>query len=179
MVTTMFLPRGDYELYGDWLRQQDTETLRMYFGTPATTDYINHLVERVITNNQKHHFLVAFDHEQWIGVLHIADCPNQEVEFGFIVDHEYRGHGVADRLMDEGVTWCRNRGYKRLFLHCLSWNQPIKHLCTKHGLELRERDGDAEVDVPLPPASFISLSKEVAVTNRNIFTKILEQTWHI
>ena len=55
----------------------------------------------------------------------------------------------------------------------------FRSLCTKHGLELRERDGDSEVDVPLPPLSFISLGKEVAVTNRNIFTKILQQTWNI
>jgi RimJ/RimL family protein N-acetyltransferase len=175
----MFLPRGDYELYGAWLRQQDDDTLRMYFGIAVGKEYVNELVKRIVNNNQQHHFLVAFDHERWIGVLHIADCPDQEVEFGFIVDHEYRGHGVADRLMDEGVTWCQNRGYQRLFLHCLSWNQPIKHLCLKHGLELREKDGDTEVDIPFAPASFISLGKEAISVNRNIFTKMLEQTWKI
>ena len=178
MVTTMFLPRGDYELYGDWLRQQDTETLRMYFGTPATTDYINHLVERVVTNNQKHHFLVAFDHDQWIGVVHIADIPGGGAEFGFIVDPDHRQQGVGDRLMDEATTWCRNRGYTKLFLHCLSRNEPIKKLCLRHGLEIHNVDGDAEVEIELPPPSLFTLGKEVSSAQRNLFTLMLGKALH-
>jgi GNAT superfamily N-acetyltransferase len=179
MINTIFLPRGDYELYGDWLNRQDAETLSMYFGIPVTREFIQQLQDRILTNNQDHHFLVAFDHEQWIGVLHLATNQKMEVEFGFIVDSKYRGHGVADRLMDEGVIWARNRGYKRLYLHCLSWNKPIKHLCNKHGLEMHTIDGDSEVEVELPPPSLISIGKEVSSIQRNIWSKMIEKTWCI
>ena len=176
MISTMFLPRGDYDLYGQWLKQQDPETLMMYFGIAVNNNFIDNLVDRVLHNSNRHFFLVAFDHERWIGVVHMATNERMEIEFGFIVDPSYRGHGIADRLMDEGVTWATNRGYRRLFLHCLSWNQPIKHLCQKHGLEIHELDGDSQVGVDLPPPSLISVGKEFVSTNRNIWTMMLNNT---
>jgi RimJ/RimL family protein N-acetyltransferase len=179
MVTTMFLSTSDYRLYGDWLNQQDDETLKMYFGISITRGFIRNFIDKIEANSDSHKFLVAFDNERWVGVLHMAIPDNNEVEFGFIVDQSYRGNGVADRLMDEGITWCQNRGFKRLFLHCLSWNQPIKHLCKKYGLELRSEQGDTEVNVPIPPPSLISIGKEFATQNRNIFTKIIEKSWVI
>jgi len=104
---------------------------------------------------------------------------NTDIEFGIIVAREYRGQGIADRLMDEAVTWAQNRRYKRLYLHCLSWNQPIKHLCKKYGLEIQDRDGSGEVNVELPPPSMLSVGKEFASTNRNIFTRMLEVNWNM
>ena len=179
MVTTMFLPRGDYDLYGLWLKQHDFDTLKLYFGMAVTSGYIDHLMTRITSEPGKHHFLVAFDHERWIGVVHIADIPDHGAEFGFIVDPEYRQQGVADRLMDEATTWCQNRGYTRLFLHCLSWNEPIKKLCIRHGLEVHKHDGNAEVDIKLSPPSIFTLGKELTSTNRNIFTKLIEKTWKL
>jgi len=177
MITTMFLPREEYKLYGDWLTRQDNDTLKTYFGVPVNHNFIQALVDRITVNVGQHYFLVAFDHERWLGVIHIATQLNTDVEFGIIVDQEHRGQGIADRLMDEAVTWAQNRRYKRLYLHCLSWNQPIKHLCNKYGLEIRNQEGSGEVDVELPPPSMISVGKEFATMNRNIFTKLLETTW--
>ena len=104
MIATMFLPRSEYDLYRLWLKQQDADTLRMYFGMNVTSGFIDYLMERIMVDPTKHHFLVAFDHDQWIGVVHIADIPNGGAEFGFIVDPDYRQQGVADRLMDEATT---------------------------------------------------------------------------
>ena len=179
MLSTMFLPRSEYDLYKLWLKQQDPETLRMYFGVSVTSGYIDQVMARIDADRSKHHFLVAFDHDQWIGIVHIADIPNGGAEFGFIVDTDHRQQGVADRLMDEATTWCRNRGYTKLFLHCLSRNEPIKKLCLRHGLEIHNVDGDAEVAVELPPPSFFTLGKEVSSCQRNLFTMMLNKTLHI
>jgi RimJ/RimL family protein N-acetyltransferase len=176
MITTQFLPRSDYDLYGLWLKQHDFETLKLYFGMSVTSGYIDYLMSRIKENDTKHHFLVARDRKRWIGVVHIADIPNGGAEFGFIVDPEYRQQGIADRLMDEATTWCQNRGYTRLFLHCLSWNEPIKKLCLKHGLEVHKEDGDAEVNIQLPPPSFYTIGKEITSVNRNLFTMLLNRT---
>jgi GNAT superfamily N-acetyltransferase len=177
MITTMFLPRDKYAMYGDWLLRQDADTLKNYFGITVTREFIRDLVDRVALNAGKHYFLVAFDHERWLGVLHMATNMNTDIEFGIIVDSSSRGRGIADRLMDEAVTWAQNRRYKRLYLHCLSWNQPIKHLCRKYGLEIHSTNGTGEVNVELPPPSMISVGKEFVSINRNIFTKMLETTW--
>lgn len=177
MITTMFLPREQYALYGDWLMRQDRDTLKNYFGITVSQQFIQDLVERIVDNAGRHYFLVAFDHARWLGAIHMATHLNEDIEFGIIVDSEYRGQGVADRLMDEAVTWAQNRRYKRLYLHCLSWNLPIKHLCKKYGLDIHDFDGSGEVNVQLPPPSMISVGKEFMSNNRNIFTRMLENNW--
>ncbi|CAB4138213.1 WecD Histone acetyltransferase HPA2 and related acetyltransferases [uncultured Caudovirales phage] len=177
MITTRFLPRNEYSMYGDWLLRQDPDTLRNYFGVAITPGFVRNLVDRVEFSPGKHQFLVAEDGSKWVGALHMATHLNADIEFGIIVDREYRGRGIADQLMDEAVTWAQNRRYKRLYLHCLSWNQPIKHLCKKYRLEIQDRDGSGEVNVELPPPSMLSVGKEFASTNRNIFTRMLECKW--
>lgn len=177
MITTRFLPTGEYSMYGDWPLRQDPETLRNYFGIAVTPGFVRNLVDRVEFSPGKHQFLVAEDGSNWVGALHMAMNLNADIEFGIIVDREYRGRGIADQLMDEAVTWAQNRRYKRLYLHCLSWNQPIKHLCKKYGLEIQDRDGSGEVNVELPPPSMLSVGKELALANRNIFTRMLECKW--
>jgi GNAT superfamily N-acetyltransferase len=175
----MFLPRGEYDMYGDWLLRQDADTLKNYFGITATPGFVRDLVDRVSMSPGKHQFLIALDDNRWVGALHMAMNLNTDIEFGIIVAQDYRGQGIADRLMDEAVTWAQNRRFQHLYLHCLSWNQPIKHLCKKYGLEIRNQDGSGEVAVELPPPSMISVGKEFAAMNRNIFTKMLETTWNV
>jgi ribosomal protein S18 acetylase RimI-like enzyme len=175
----MFLPRGEYDMYGDWLLRQDAETLKNYFGVTVTPGFVRGFVDRVAMSPGKHQFLIAFNESQWVGSLHMAMNLNTDIEFGIIVDKEHRGQGIADRLMDEAVTWAQNRRFQKLHLHCLSWNQPIKHLCRKYGLEIRQRDGSGDVNVELPPPSLISVGKEFVSMNRNIFTRMLETTWDI
>jgi GNAT superfamily N-acetyltransferase len=179
MITTMFLPRGEYDMYGDWLLRQDDETLKNYFGIAVSHGFVRNLVDQVAMNPGRHQFLIAFDESKWVGALHMAMKLNTDIEFGIIVDREHRGQGIADRLMDEAVTWAQNRRFQRLYLHCLSWNQPIKHLCKKYGLEIHQRDGSGEVNVELPPPSMISVGKEFVSMNRNIFTKLLECKWDL
>ena len=179
LVTTKFLHRGDYHLYESWLNQQDQETLKLYFGTTASKDYISSLMQLILDNVEKHNFLIAYDCNGWLGVVHIASINDNSVEFGFIVGNQYRNQGIADRLMDEAVTWVRNRGYQRLFLHCLSWNQPIKKLCQKYGLELQTRCGDSDVDVKLPPPSFMTVGKEIGFRNLNVWSAMLNRTLNL
>jgi GNAT superfamily N-acetyltransferase len=179
MITTILLPQDDYKLYGDWLLRQDAETLKLYFGIAVTPGFVHQLVNRIVEAPGKHYFLVALDQGQWVGVVHMATYLNLDIEFGVIVDAKRRGQGIADRLLDEAVTWAQNRRYKRLYLHCLTWNQAIKHLCQKYGLKIHSSNGSSEVDVALPPPSLISVGKEFASMNRNIFTKMLEVDWDV
>lgn len=176
MITTRFLLPFEYPLYGDWLKSQDRETLNLYFGTSATESFIDSLVDKFTTNMLQHKFLVAFDHDKWIGVIHIATTEKREVEFGIIVDSAYRKKGVGDKLIEEAILWSRNRGFQKLFMHCLAWNQPIKRLCTKHGLTIKTEHGDSDVNIPLPPPTLRTLGQEVVIRNQNIFYTVLNHT---
>jgi RimJ/RimL family protein N-acetyltransferase len=151
MITTDFLHRDNYQQYGNWLRQQSPNMLSDCFGMPVDSDFITQLVNDVVSLPGKHYFLVASDGSKWVGVLHMTTQINARVEFRIIVDQRYQGQGIAGRLMSEAVIWAQNHKYKHLYLHCLSRNQPIQHLCKKHGLEIRHHNGlvNAEVELEL------------------------------
>lgn len=176
MITTEFLSIRDYPKFGDWLRIQDEETLQLYFGVSGSQHVITALTDRVVGNPDDHYFLVAQDSTQWVGTIHIA-VSGRVVEFGIIVDEEYRGKGVANTMMEEALVWARNRGYKELFMHCLGWNKPIQHLCHKHGLETKNMYGDSEVEMKLPPANWVTINREFCIKQRNWYHMFLQNNW--
>ena len=151
MITTDFLHRDNYQQYGSWLKQQSPDILSDCFGTLVDLDFITQLVDDVVSLPGKHYFLVASDGSKWVGVLHMTTQINARVQFRIIVDQQYQGQGIAGRLMLEAVTWARNHRYKHLYLHCLSQNQPIQHLCKKHGLEIHHHNGVVNANVELVP----------------------------
>jgi GNAT superfamily N-acetyltransferase len=176
MITTEFLTIKEYSKFGTWLSIQDEETRQLYFGVAGSDNVIRALMDRVVGNPDEHYFLIAKDGERWVGSIHIA-VSGRVVEFGVIVDEEYRGQGIANTLMDEALTWSRNRGYRELFMHCLGWNKPIQHLCHKHGLETKNMYGDSEVEMKLPPANWVTINKEFCIKQRNWYHMFLQNNW--
>jgi RimJ/RimL family protein N-acetyltransferase len=173
MIHTEFLLPKHYGDYRTWLKDQDKETLDLYFGVAAGDHVIDALMDSIIGNSDDHHILVAKDGNNWVGTIHIA-VGGKTVEFGVIVDAEYRGKGIAGDMLEEAITWARNRGYGELFMHCLSWNKPIRHLCEKHGLQPRNVYGDSEVQIKLNPPNWVTLNKEFCIRQRNLFHMFLD-----
>lgn len=174
MITTRFLTIFEYPQYADWVKRLDAGTRATYFGITYTDEQIDRLVNGIVERSDKHHFLVAEYKGNWIGTIHIAEVTEHEVEFGFIVDEDHRGNGIADRMMQEALLWSRNRGYNSLYMHCLSWNQPIKKLCLKHGMELHTESGETETKLELPPADLNTITEEVLTRNRQAYRMILQ-----
>jgi RimJ/RimL family protein N-acetyltransferase len=174
MITTRFLTPIEYLKYSAWVKKLDAETRATYFGVQYTDEQVDHLVNGIVADYGKHNFLVAEYKGEWIGTIHIANTVPGEVEFGFIVDKKHRGHGIADRMMDEALIWCRNRGYNSVYMHCLSWNTPIKRLCLKHGMELETEYGETETKLELPPADLTTLTTEVLTRNRQVYRMVLQ-----
>ena len=73
---------------------------------------------------------------------HVADL-------GLMVAAAFRRRGIGTRLLEEGVSWARASGIRKLELHVFPWNEPALELYTSFGFE-REgyrkgqyaRDGD-------------------------------------
>jgi len=173
MITTEFLSVRDYSQFQDWLELQDEETRQLYFGVAGSQFLIESLMDRVLANPDEHHFLIAKDGTRWVGTIHIA-THDRTVEFGVIVDAEYRGQGIASQMMKEALLWARNRGYRELYMHCLGWNKPIKHLCHKHGLATSNMMGDTEAELKLPPANWVTINQEFVATQRKIYHRWLQ-----
>jgi RimJ/RimL family protein N-acetyltransferase len=177
MLATRFLPVQDFHFYGDWLREQSADTLATYFGIPVSSTFINSLIDRILSNPEEHYFLVATRGAKWIGVIHMARISEKDMEFGIMVTEDERNQGIADQLMAEAITWIQNRGFDTLYLHCLNRNSAMKHLATKHGLELHENYGDVQAITHVPPPSLLSYIQESMTVNKNIFYMNLRNTW--
>jgi GNAT superfamily N-acetyltransferase len=176
MLITEFLNAKEYYRYGDWLVQQDDETRQMYFGTSGGLGLIESLIDRIEQEPNKHHFLIIKNCDGWLGTLHIAELSDKSIEFGIIVKKELRGEGIGSQLIEEGITWARNRGYTELYMHCLTWNLAVKHLCVKHGLKVRTIDTDSEVQIHLNPPTWITVQKEINYKNRNLWHTFLQDS---
>ena len=177
MLATRFLPMQDFARYGDWLREQSSDTLATYFGIPVSSTFINSLVDGIVSNPEEHYFLVATKGTKWVGVIHMARISERDMEFGIMVAEDERHQGIADQLMAEAITWIQNRGFDTLYLHCLNRNSAMKHLAAKHGLELHEDYGDVEAKTHVPPPSLLTYAQEAFTTNKNIFFLNLQNTW--
>lgn len=175
MIITRFLPINQFDQYGDWLKSQDAETCELYFGVAGSDHVIDSLIDRVKTYYSDHWILVAQDKDQWVGTLHIA-ADADTIEFGLIVKPEYRGQGIASRMLEEALVWAKNRQYRELFMHCLGWNKPIQHLCHKHGLRPSNMYGDSEVKIALDPPSWLTIIQEAGIANRNIWHTWLQNS---
>lgn len=169
MLITSFLPISKWSEYGDWLKSQDAETLRNYFGLSVSDETVNKLIERMLSVPNRHHLLIASENGVWKGVIHIA-THGKKVEFGVIVAAHSRQQGVANLMMGEAIAWARNRNYTDLFMHCISWNHPIKRLCEKYGLNPKNVLGDSEVQIKLPPPDWFTFTKEVLIKQRNFLS---------
>lgn len=177
MLATRFLTIPEFEQYGDWLRKQSQETLSTYFGIPISDTFINSLLDGILSNPEEHYFLVATQGDKWAGVIHMARISEKDIEFGIMVSKDHRHKGIADQLMQEAIIWIQNRGFNTLYLHCLNRNAAMKHLATKHGLELHEEGGDVEATTRVPPPSLLTYAQEAMTANKNIFFMNLQNAW--
>ncbi len=158
-INTHFLPQSHISQYGTWLKSLDPATLRAYFGIGLGPKGIDSLVRKFKKDFAHHHFLVAEKNSKWVGVIHIASYQ-ETVEFGVIIRKEFRRLSIADKLLGEALIWAQNRQYKKLIMHCIVENSPIRKLCQKHGLIAQNVYGDIEATMNLPKSNWLSVYKE-------------------
>lgn len=179
MITFDLYTGHESDLYSVWLRGQSEETLRSYFGIRPSENMLDDLIRRISKNPWEHNFIVALDNKRPVGVVHMAS-GDRTIELGIMVLESERGKGIGDQLIDRAITWSRNRGYQELYMHCLKHNEPVKNLCRKHGLEMTNEAGEGEVRMPLRPASWLSIGKEISDCQKNLFRMLLQNgfTYH-
>ena len=176
MLTTEFLSVNQFPEYASWLKAQDSETLHNYFGCAIDSESVDALVNKFAKNPTHNHFLIAKIDGEWAGSIHVAS-HDKEVEFGVIVATPFRKQGIANTMMDEAITWARNRFYTGLYMHCISWNLPIKHLCRKHGLQARNMMGDSGANLQLQAPNPVSFFKEQMTAQRNCLASFQLPKW--
>lgn len=60
----------------------------------------------------------------------------------FIIDPAYQGRGIGHRLINEAVAFCKQRGFKRIYLTTFAGLHAARHLYEQAGFRLyHEEDG--------------------------------------
>ena len=59
---------------------------------------------------------------------HVADL-------GLMVATAFRRRGIGTRLLEQGVSWARASGIRKLELHVFPWNEPALELYASFGFE--------------------------------------------
>lgn len=54
----------------------------------------------------------------------------------FILSSEVRGRGFGNRLMEEAVSFCRQKEYRKIYLNTFEGLNPARHLYEKFGFKL-------------------------------------------
>lgn len=161
MFTCRLLNKKELDLYGEYLKKRDRDSLRRYFGTLVSGQVIDKLVNGMIEHEDTHDILVAENEQlEIVGTIHIARMSDHEVELGIMVSEAYRGMGVANEMMEVALLYCRNRGLNDVYMHCMSNNEAIMHLVKKKGLYISPIAGEADARVTLPQSSIFTLAWE-------------------
>ena len=54
----------------------------------------------------------------------------------FILDEQYQGIGLGNRLMQEAISFCQRKGYRRVYLTTFAGLERARHLYEKFGFRL-------------------------------------------
>lgn len=141
---------GDYSKH--LKRLSDSDRISR-FGYKATDANIDQLILSMCYHPKEHELWYAKVDDKRVGWGHMAKNPDGSWELAVSVDSEYQRQGIANKLMDEMLTWAKFHKIPEVFMHCIEENKVIQHLAEKHDLKTRERahgERTAAVEVPAP-----------------------------
>ena len=142
----------------------DAASRYLRFGHNASDEVINKLCDRFEANPQQHKlFVIENDDMEAVGVGHIS-LEGDQMELAFSVLKTYQGQGIGSALMKRCVEWCQNRNIKDGCMTCLSSNDAIKRLASKHGILVQEY-GEVLADIKIPDPNAFSVMHEMVESN--------------
>ena len=112
--------------------------------------------------------LVAFAH---VSRIEQADHRVQ-AELGISIDVDFRGKGLAKRLMDRVLVYCRANGVNTLFMSCLRENRRMQKISQDAGLTVVVNADEAFADLNLDGSDReTARSHEIAYEQISVFDK--------
>ena len=105
-------------------------------------DYVEEYVKKFMENfdASKETIWIAEENGASVGVIAIVKADDATAQLRwFLIEPELRGRGLGHKLMDAAVDFCRDKGYKHVFLWTVNILEPARHLYKEHGFSLTEQ----------------------------------------
>lgn len=128
-----------FRLYGDsskalllqHLLRLSSEDRYLRFMTSISDDGIRRYVEKIDLDERDFVFGASVKPDELIAAVHVGAYNDHEAELGISVDVPYRRTGIGSKLFERAMHYVRARGFKTLFVSCLSTNVPMQGLVKK------------------------------------------------
>jgi len=142
------------------LQRLSHEDRRLRFGVYMTDPALAHYVADIDFAHD-HVFGILGSDLTLLGMAHLAlDRDKSFAELGLSVDPVYRGRGYGLALLERGRLAAVNRGYRTLFMHCLTENKVMVRLARKAGLRLITQEGEVDALLALENTNLGAMAAE-------------------
>lgn len=134
----------------------------------------DHALERYVysaidLSTSKGYGIFAEDRKTLIAFAHVSGEETTRVgksaELGISVDEAYRKNGLARRLMDRTLVYCKSHDIEMIYMSCLRENRAMQHLASSSGLKVILDHGEAIAKLKLaewPMEKVASMSHDLA-----------------
>jgi N-acetylglutamate synthase-like GNAT family acetyltransferase len=88
----------------------------------------------------KENIWVVEEENKFIGSIAIVKVDNETAQLRwFLIEPAARGKGIGNKLMKTAINFCKNKGYKYIFLWTINLLDVARHLYQKYDFTLTEK----------------------------------------
>lgn len=112
-----------------------------YGFTEDFTKYVSIYVNKFIEDHDKEreNIWIAECNGKNVGVIAVVKESDTTAQLRwFLIEPEMRGKGLGKQMVDMALDFCREKGYKHVFLLTLSMLKPARHIYSEHGFTLTD-----------------------------------------
>ena len=112
-----------------------------YGFTPGFTDYVRKYVVKFDEHHdeEKEYIWIAEQNGKQVGVIAVVKVDETTAQLRWLlIEPEMRGKGLGRKLVETALDFCKEKGYKHVFLLTLNILEAARHLYAGYGFELTE-----------------------------------------
>ena len=166
---------GENTIYAEHLLRLDPDSRRRRFSGSVSEEFIRRHAEGAHGLGVVVHGFFLDGTLRGAAELRVyAPRFKGEAEAAFSIEQPWQSHGVGSALLERTLLTARNRGVRKLHMHCLAENQRMQQLARKFDAELSFDFGSVVADVDPPRSTVLSMIRELNADNYGIATAIFE-----
>ncbi len=112
-----------------------------YGFTPEFTDYVKTYVDKFHEHHdeEREKIWIAQQNGKQVGVIAVVKADEDTAQLRwFLIEPELRGKGLGRKLVETALDFCRDKGYKHVFLLTLNILEAARYLYRGYGFRLTE-----------------------------------------
>jgi GNAT superfamily N-acetyltransferase len=157
------------------LLRLDADSRRARFAMAADDAFIAHYAETAFALDTM--LFGYFEASELQGVAELrmlVGGDGRQAEAAFSVEPACRHRGIGSGLMERLILAARNRGVRRLYMSCLSWNRPMQALARRFSASLTFETEDVLAIVEADAPNAATLMQEAFTNTGGFATAILD-----